>query len=187
MRTFGKEYYRYLKDAEKLGIKFIVCRVPAVEKGDNGRVTLKWTDEQNIKSDDLDFLKRLDLAGKEVWIDKEKNLTFSGRMKRPEIFLLIRQLGEDFVKTLSHNELMNICRKKGINITGTALKEFLLYHSIKKEKPWRPLKKREEKLADEGLKLLESKKRDFKFYLWGANGPERFFKHMESLKDKTPF
>jgi len=143
--------------------------------------------EQAIRSDDLDFLKRLDLAEREVWIDKGKKLTFSGRMKRPEIFLLIRQLGEDFVKTLSHNELLNICRKKGINITGMALKEFLLYHSVKKERPWRPVKKKEEKLDDEELRLLESKKIDFKFYLWGSGGVERFFKHMERLKDKTPF
>lgn len=140
--------------------------------------------EQAIKSDDLDFLKRLDLAEREIWINKEKKLTFRGRMKRPEMFLLIRQLGEDFVKTLSHNELLNICRKKGINITGMALKEFLLYHSVKKERPWRPVKKREEKLDGEELKLLESKKRDFRFYLWGSGGAERFFKHMEKLKDK---
>lgn len=55
MRTFGKDYYRYQKDAEKLGIKLVLCRVPAVDSGTDGRVSVKWTDEENINSAELDY------------------------------------------------------------------------------------------------------------------------------------
>ena len=162
-----------------------IIKVCKDEKGKNPTIQKLIGDA--IKEEDYNFLKRIKDAHEEVTIDKEKKLTWGGRKKRPELLLLIRRLGgEDFIRKHSLDNVMNICSKHGIEIDIEALKEFLHYYRyLRKEKPGRPLEKEIEQnnfISEEEANLLNRHKGEFKFYLWGKGGLERFMNHLENLK-----
>lgn len=143
---------------------------------------------------DHDFLKKIEDAKKEIWIDAEGNPTFPVRehsKKRPERYLLFKLLGEDFIRDHTDREIATIL--------NTDPEKFLDYGTVKeyrhqlgirkKEGPGAPRKRSNQQSPidmediDRSIEeVLESHKEDFKWYLFGDRGPEGFKKHLRKLK-----
>jgi len=147
---------------------------------------------------DHDFLRKIEDAKREIWIDAEGNPTFPIRehyKKRPERYLFFKLLGEDFIRDHTDNEIADILNRNLDSeskeyVYGEVVKEYRHQLGIrKKEGPGAPRKRPNQQpsidMEDMHRKIeetLESHKEDFKWYLWGDKGLEGFKKHLRKLK-----
>jgi len=147
---------------------------------------------------DTDFLKKMEDAKMEIWIDAEGNPTFPRKehyKKRPERYLFFKLLGEDFIREHTDGEIADLLNKGLYSesedyVSDEVIKEYRHQLGIrKKEGQGAPRKKKNQQppidMKDINRRIeevLESHKEDFKWYLFGDKGPEGFKKHLRRLK-----
>jgi len=198
----GRELAEAMKDlngadrqkAKQAAIEIV--RVFFKDQDEASPIIDKLRTEAQAYGDD-DFLRKLEDAKREIWIDADGNPTFPAKehfKKRPERYLLFKLLGENFIREHTDGEIADILNKNVDPdsekfVDDDTVKEYRHQLGIrKKEGPGAPRKKQNEHPPiDPGddrkiQEILESHKEDFKWYLFGDPGIEGFKKHLRKLK-----